>query len=320
MKLLVLFSFIIIIVSCIPAPDSGEISIATYNAYCLFDSVGDGDEFTGFRKSDGYSEAVYDERIRNLAILLGRYVDADVIILEEVESEIVLSDLIEAGLRKKGYFYYGLATTGEEAISVGFLSRIEPNAVRMHSFGSERPILEISLTKAGERFSIFGVHLRSKLEESSRDIRYGQLRHLSSLIEARSDSFVIVAGDFNADPREEGEALSEYPESYSESTALSVSADPGRVNADVLYAPLLDEETVQKAAGTYFFDGSWLIYDSILSTEDSVDGIGFELCAIEIISRFEMLDILGRPLAFDPSTGNGFSDHLPVVATFRKTG
>lgn len=315
MKLCVLLFLLSVILSCSPSHESGVFSVASYNAYCLFDSVGDGDEYDGFRKSDGYSESVYNDRIKALSVLLGKHVDADVIILEEVESEIVLHDLIQSGLRKKGYLHYGLATTGNEVTSVGFLSKIEPSAVRIHSFEGERPMLEIALNYKGERFAVFGVHLRSRLEEENEDIRRGQLEHLSALIEERSDSFVIVAGDFNIDPRDDGEAMSEYPSGYSENTVIPVSSDPGRVNGDVLYAPVLDSDK-----GSYFHDGSWHIYDSIIMTHDGLDGHGFEFESIEIISRFEMLDLLERPLAFDPSTGRGFSDHLPVLATFSRRG
>ncbi len=318
MKLCVLL-ILFCLVSCQPSSEGGVLTVASYNAYCLFDSTGDGDEFDGFCKNDGYSEAVYDERIRNLAVLLGKHVDADIIILEEVESEIVLSDLIESGLRKKGYLHYGLASSGAETIAVGFLSRIKPGAVRIHSFEGERPILELSFTHHGQNFTVFGVHLISRLDPGNDEIRYGQLRHLSSLVDERDDSFVIVAGDFNADPRSEGDVLSEYPWRCSENTAMAVSADPGRVSDDILYAPLLDDETEPGAPGTFFFDGSWLLYDSIMTTVDSVDGRGFEHDSTRIVSRFEMLDLLGRPLAFDPSTGNGFSDHLPVIATFRRS-
>ena len=304
-------------VSCSPYQEGSVLTVASYNGYCLFDSVGDGDEFDGFRKSDGYSEAVYDRRIGELAVLLGKHVDADVIILQEVESEIVLRDLIDAGLRKKGYTHYGLASDGSDAISVGFLSKIEPSAVRIHSFEGERPMLELSLSRGGERFTIFGVHLRSRLDDGSDEIRRGQLEHLSSLIDDRSDSFVIALGDFNIDPRYGGEAMSEYPWHYSEGTAIAVSGDPGRVGRDVLYSPLLDDELSLSAPGTYFHDGSWYLYDTVLMDSSSIDGTGFEFDSVRIVSRFEMLDLLGRPLAFDPSTGNGFSDHLPVIVTLR---
>lgn len=317
MKLWVLLIITAMLSSCSPDPEEHVFSVAAYNAYCLFDGIRDGDEFEGWRKSDGYTEAVYDKRVGDLTVLLGKYVSADVIILEEVESEIVLRDLIDSGLRKKGYFHYGLATTGNEAISVGFLSRIRPDAVRIHSFDGERPMLELSLTAAGERITIFGVHLKSRIG-GGYDERDGQLRHLSSLIAARQDSLVIVAGDFNIDPRMEGEALCEYPWSYSENAVMPVSGDPGRVQGGVLYAPLLDDMVTQPAPGTYFHEGSWYIYDSILTDSSAIDGTGFEIEEARIIAEPHMLDLLSRPLAFDPSTGNGYSDHLPVIASFRK--
>ena len=319
MRLQALLIVSIILTSCAPSPEGAVFSVASYNAYCLFDGVGDGDEFEGFRKADGYSEAVYDERIRELAMMLGREVDADVIILEEVESEIVLMDLIERGLGRKGYHYYGLASDGGDAVNVGFVSRLEPLSARIHSFEGERPMLELTFLVAGERVTVFGVHLRSRLEDGSDDVRRGQLEHLRSLISERDDSFVIVAGDFNLDPRRSGEPMSVYPDALTEETVISLSADPGRVGIGVMYAPLLDEDIPFSSPGTYFYDGSWHIYDSIIMGKDAIDGNALEFGSIEIVTSFCLLDPLSRPLRFDPSTGRGFSDHLPVVATFRRS-
>ena len=318
MRLLVLPIIISVLASCAPSPEGALFSVATYNAYCLFDGVGDGDEFEGFRKSDGYSEAVYDERIRDLAVMLGSCVDADVIILEEVESEIVLMDLIERGLGRKGYRFYGLAVGGHGVMNVGFVSRLEPLSVRIHSFEGERAMLELSFLVGGERITVFGVHLRSRLDDGSAAIRQGQLEHLETLIAERDDSFVIIAGDFNIDPRLPGEPLSAFPASMSENTVIVISADPGMVGKDVMYAPLLDEDISFSVPGTYFYEDSWHIYDSIIMGKDAIDGNGLELASVTIVSAFGMLDKLSRPLRFDPTTGRGFSDHLPVVSTFRR--
>ena len=319
MRLQVFFTLAAVMLSsCLSSPDHGAFSVTTYNAYCFFDGVGDGDEFEGFRKADGYTEAVYDERVRNTAVMLGLNADADVIILQEIESEIVLRDLIEHGLDKKGYRYYGLAGGADDVISVGFISRLEPAAVRMHSFAGERPILELAFLAAGERITVFGVHLRSRIDDGNDDLRRLQLEHLASLIGMRNDSFVIVAGDFNLDPRMPDEAAAVYPEMVTPDTVISVSADPGRVHAGVMYAPIFDDELVLSSPGTYFFDGSWYIYDSIITGSEGADGTGLELEEIDVIVSYELLDQLSRPLRFDSSTGRGFSDHLPVMATFRR--
>ena len=317
MRLQALLIVSIMLTSCAPSPEGAIFSVATYNAYCLFDGIGDGDEFEGFRKADGYSEAVYDERIRNLAVMLGREVDADVIILEEVESEIVLMDLLERGLGRKGYRYYGLASDGSDAVNVGFVSRIGPISSHIHSFEGERPMLELSFLIPGGRVTVFGVHLRSRLETGSEDIRRGQLEHLKALIAEHDDSFVIVAGDFNLDPRRPDEPMSEYPDALSAGTVIPVSADPGRVGIGVMYSPLLDQDIALSPPGTYFYDDAWHIYDSIIMGKDAIDGNALEFESIGIVSSFSLLDPLSRPLRFDPSTGRGFSDHLPVIATFR---
>ena len=175
MKLLFVYLFCLpLILSCGPDADLHLFTISAYNMYLFFDGTDDGWEYDGFRKSDGYTQERYLDRVKDTAVFIARNMDSDVIILSEVESAVVLNDLLEAGLRKKGYQFYGLASDGTVPLSVGFISRIAPESSAIHSAGGERAMLDLTFNTASGTIRVFGIHARSRLEGSSEDIRYQQ--------------------------------------------------------------------------------------------------------------------------------------------------
>lgn len=312
MRLLItLMTVLLLLSSCsLSSSEDGDFSIATYNAYALFDDTEDGDEYDGFSKSDGYSAAKYSARISALAVFLGKYVDADVIILEEVESDIVLVDLLESGLSDKGYLWYGLAG-GDTVINVGFISRYKPAVARSHSFDGERAMLELLINKGSDSIRIYGVHLRSQLDDDSEEVRYGQLAHLRTLAEDHEDDLVIILGDFNVDPSIGESGIAEYPVSNWRTMPMPVTGDPGSVTEHIRYSAFLDGDLYYED-GTYYYDSEWYFYDNILLNDLAFDGEGLDFSSEEIIAPAVAADLYGRPQRYDVSDGSGYSDHFPV--------
>ena len=304
-----------LILSCGPDADLHLFTISAYNMYLFFDGTDDGWEYDGFRKSDGYTQERYLDRVKDTAVFIARNMDSDVIILSEVESAVVLNDLLEAGLRKKGYQFYGLASDGTVPLSVGFISRIAPESSAIHSAGGERAMLDLTFNTASGTIRVFGIHARSRLEGSSEDIRYQQFGHLMALMADADEDIVIAAGDFNADPRYPEKGMAEYPSAGIESVPLRITGDPGLASDTVFYSPFLDSEETE-AAGTYSYQGVWYFLDNIIVDWRALDGRGLEYSSSSVVMPFEAKDILGRPLAYDVSTGMGYSDHFAVSAKF----
>ena len=295
-----------------PSSEKACFEITTYNAYALFDSYDDGTEFDGFRRSDGYDGEAYRKRIRELAVLLGRiYSDSDVIILQEVESIEVLSDLLTAGLKDKGYVHYGLADDGNGSLFVGFISKLKPLSSALHSYPGCRPILELSFGIGDEVVKVFGVHFRSRIEDADTE-RMEQARHLSMLIEDNPDTLCIAAGDFNSDPLLSG-PFTIFPELYDPSNAFHLTGDPSKTAERIYYSPLLDPDAVPEEQGTYFYEGSWYSYDNVFLTGECWDGSGLEYESAKIKATRNMKDSMDRPLKYDTSTGLGYSDHFPIT-------
>lgn len=305
-----------VLCSCVPSGSQDVFTVSAYNMYLFFDDTDDGWEYEGFRRSDGYTAARYDERIHDTAVFIAKNMPSDVIILSEVESEIVLNDLLEAGLRKKGYSHYGLASDGSSPLSVGFISKEEPLRSAVHSTDGERPVIDLTFSRKSGTIRVFGIHARSRLEEQNEDIRRRQFEHLRFLVDSADEDLVITAGDFNADPRYPEAGIAEYPVSDISAIPVVVTGDPGLVRHGALYSPFLDDEENGGHEGSYHYQGKWYFLDNILVDQKAFDGKGLEYDSAAVVAPFEAQDILSRPLAYDASTGRGYSDHFGLTIRF----
>ncbi len=285
--------------------------IVTWNMCEFFDSREDGGEYAGWRESDGWNDAKYNERIKKCVMyMVSNFMDADVIVLEEVESSEVLISLLECGMKKEGYIYYGIASD-ESDLSVAFISRIKPVSLRLLFVPSSRPMLSLDFDINGEMVRIVGVHLRSRLKEENKEIRREELLMLKDEAE-KCDCPLIIIGDFNIDPFIHKEEMCDTREGE---TTLPLTGDGSRAYGGRLFSPYLDYAS-PLIGGTYFFEGQWERLDNILLSSFFFDWEGIEYEGTTIIKGGDASDYLGRPLKYDKSTGKGMSDHFALKSTF----
>ena len=307
-----MMAIIPLLLSCSPSPDKEErFVIVTWNMCEFFDSREDGGEYAGWRESDGWNDAKYNERIKKCVMyMVSNFMDADVIVLEEVESSEVLISLLEGGMKKEGYIYYGIASD-ESALSVAFISRIKPVSLRLLFVPSSRPMLSLDFDINGEMVRIIGVHLRSRLKEENKEIRREELLMLKDEAE-KCDYPLIIIGDFNIDPFIHKEEMCDTREGE---TTLPLTGDGSRAYGGRLFSPYLDYAS-PLIGGTYFFEGQWERLDNILLSSFFFDWEGIEYEGTTIIKGGDASDYLGRPLKYDKSTGKGMSDHFALKSTF----
>ena len=307
-----MMAIIPLLLSCSPSPDKEErFVIVTWNMCEFFDSREDGGEYAGWRESDGWNDAKYNERIKKCVMyMVSNFMDADVIVLEEVESSEVLISLLECGMKKEGYIYYGIASD-ESDLSVAFISRIKPVSLRLLFVPSSRPMLSLDFDINGEMVRIVGVHLRSRLKEENKEIRREELLMLKDEAE-KCDCPLIVIGDFNIDPFIHKEEMCDTREGE---TTLPLTGDGSRAYGGRLFSPYLDYAS-PLMGGTYFFEGQWERLDNILLSSFFFDWEGIEYEGTTIIKGGDASDYLGRPLKYDKSTGKGVSDHFALKSTF----
>ena len=319
MRLLFLSLFLSALLSCHQPAGKSYFTITTYNAYAFFDAYDDGTEFDGFSHHDGYDGEAYYTRIRETAVLLGKYYSSsDVIILEEVESIAVLEDLLEAGLKEKGFLYYGLAEPREKGnLAVGFISRKEPLSAEIHAVDDSRPFLELAFSFSGEIIHIFGVHFTSHVD-GGEEKRYQEALFLRELMDG-CDGLAVAAGDFNADPRQGELCISIFPDNYT-TAAIHVTGDPSQMGDGIYYSPLLDPDLETGEKGTYCYENEWYLYDGLLLSSEAWDGEGAEYDSVSLAVPVIMKDKTGKPLKYDVSLGYGYSDHFLVSVTLCSDG
>lgn len=307
--------FIIIILSCKAENEESNFLVLNWNLYSFFDSRDDGTEFTQFKHSAGYTQDVYYKRVEDLSHFLGKnFGTFSLFVFEEVESEEVLLDLLERGLKKRGFSYYGLADKNDGALAVGFISREKPIFVKTHKVDTSRLILDLCFSPRGENMHVLVLHASSQLKDENKEKRKEEFSLLKTIIELYEDEFVLVTGDFNLDPKLGEEALSSVENPIK--SAIKVTYDKGERSKDVFYSPTVDPYS-SWTKGTYYYLGEWLSYDNFFTNFFSFDGKGWEMEEMAIISYPSLLDSLNRPLPFSPKTKTGYSDHLPIFASFK---
>ncbi len=309
---LLLLLIIPFLFSCSPTVENGsKFSVATWNMGEFFDSREDGNEFSGWKESDGWNDEKYKERIKKSVMYIASNFDgADVIILEEVESKDVLISLLEGGLKREGYLYYGIAQD-ESQLNVAFISKIKPLSVKLLFIPEARPMLSLDFLVGEERVRVIGVHLRSRLKDENQEIREEELMMLKGEIE-ECDYPLIILGDFNIDPILHSE---EMGDGRNGDSTLLLTGDGSTARNGRMFSPYLDYASPIND-GTYFYDGKWEKIDNILLNSFFFDGEGIEYCSSSIIKGADSADYSGRPIKYDKSTGKGLSDHFALKATF----
>lgn len=299
-------------------PDSsGSLTVIAYNVQCFFDDVDDGNEYSAYKRVNGWSSAKYEARIERLSNTLKRseYSEADIIFFEELESSKVLTDLLYAGLRRRGYVYYGIL--GENLpISVGFISKIEPQYITLHMTGEQRGILCVELVKDGVQFFIFNLHAKSNLgtEEENKALRSEMARHLNDLAYERRVSNVIILGDFNTDVSLTVDDMLCYADAVDEEEIIASSSIPiartrGRVGALSFYDPSVDMSLPIVTEGSYWYQGVWHFYDKILLNSSLMNIL--QSYEFSVLSDYPATSEL-TPYGYNVDTGLGYSDHFAV--------
>lgn len=179
-----------------------EVKIATYNVENLFDTNDDGNEYEEYipNTSWGWNDAMYRIKLRNTAQVI-HDIGADIIGLEEIESEIALKDL-KAELNRQGlyYPYYAFSRSKNTTVSVALLSRYPIQSVMNHPVSASREfrdIMEAKVTIEGKSLRIFVNHWKSKSGPESMRIQSAKvLANRLSLLS--SDEPFIILGDLNS--------------------------------------------------------------------------------------------------------------------------
>lgn len=329
--------FIVLVFS--KALSAKQISVMSYNVENFFDDQNDkgknDENFLPLKQKmlEGLCEKQYPEwrkkecerldwnakvvldKMRQLASVI-MSVQADIVVLQEVENLEILKTLNNKFLSGAGFVTVELLEGPDvRGIDIGVLSKyklagtskLHPVEWKKASPAPERPtrsVLEVSLYIGdGEKASVFGVHFPSPshtIEE--RMDAFDTLRRAAS---RSSSDLIVAAGDFNVTANEDSRLYRAYA-----SDIWDVSHHFG----------------CKKCLGTNYYKpygrknarDSWSFLDAITVHKNSK--YRFVPSSIDVVNKFKGIAVgaLKKPARFIPETGEGFSDHFPVIATLRK--
>ncbi|MDR0760323.1 MAG: endonuclease/exonuclease/phosphatase family protein [Treponema sp.] len=323
--------------------------IATWNVQALFDGEEAGNEYTEYRMAAGWSEEKYRARLTALGDAVARMTEEgapDILALQEVETGAILQNLAEGPLAKYGYAWTFFAGNAEAPLGLGLLSRLPLLETKTHSITcngetSPRPMAEVRMEAGKRPLVLFICHWKSKVEgdDATEALRRASaqtvLRRLREIGVTGPDVPVIILGDLNENHdefyRREGAAGIALLPDDPEAAELSEAAQDGgaETRADFLVisgqkppcpryfaqeTPTLYSPWVQELEnGTYYYQGGWETLDHFLLTPGFFDDQGWEFDACEAPRREPFINDRGIPRTYNPRTGNGLSDHLPLL-------
>lgn len=239
----------------------------------------------------------------------------DMVALCEVENDSVLHDLTRRSLlRNARYDYVMTCSPDERGIDVALVYSpfsfrlIRSHSVRVEPIKDMRPTRDIlyasGVIASGDTLHVIVAHLPSRRggERHSRPFRMAAADRVAAVVDSvynvSKDAKIIIAGDFN---------------DYANSASVRMLC--GKRLKDISA-----EATGRNGAkGTYRYQGEWGSLDHILVSESLARNVVH--CYINdapfLVEPDEKYGgVKPRRNYLGPRYQNGFSDHLPLVATF----
>lgn len=255
-------------------PDNGpvdtnqtkSIRIANYNAKNFFNDVVDGEtqELQEAEATDMPTTAAYQKKLGDVADVLSG-LDADVVVLQEVENEAVLNDLVkQPALVGAGKTYKAISIVqgnDPRGIDVGVISRFPLTEVVSHKAdkigfenqGFSRDCVEVHLDFNSRELILLGIHFRSQIDSDSANADAKRLaeavytRKIADTLALTSPrAGILILGDFN-----------DYP-GQAPMKAIAGSDPKTAFTSAVLQLPEPEQYTVTFAAsGKRIYDDQW---------------------------------------------------------------
>ncbi len=312
------------------------LKIATYNVENLFDLQRSGHEYKEyipFTKAN-WNRHTYQIKLKNITRVI-KDINADIIALQEIESLQVLKDL-RYQLKRDGlyYKYYKIANLKDTTIKVAILSKIPfvyTHEIAVTSSYKYRNILEAKFNIGDENLYILVNHWKAKSgPESMRIVSAKKL--LKRVKELGRNKNIIALGDFNS-----------HYEEYKIFIRKRKHNDTGGITGinHILGTIHYQEQSSTVKVSPYTFYNLWYDiptdkrYSYIFhNKKEALDNI---LVSGNLLKKKGLHYTEGSVTPFEKNylfhgryiyrwqvtrkypykhKGRGYSDHLPVVATF----
>ena len=290
-----------------------EFKVATYNVENLFDAQREGGEYEEYipNNKHGWNEAMLQIKIAHIARVISD-IDADIIVLAEIENKAVLQRL-NAALGSKAYPYLFYPNKKERVnIETALLSRFSIEKTSTITMRDQaRGIHRVTITVDNKPLDLYLNHWPAYREKEDERLVYAKTLH--NVLEKESKREYILLGDFNSPYQEEKGHWG---------MGLVTFLQAGDKNAP-LYN--LWYELPQERRYSHSYGKEKVTLDHIIIPKTLLDrkGIEYKPGSLNVFIRPYMLDENGHPNRWQISNrgrgehqGIGFSDHLPLTAIF----
>lgn len=318
--------------SCVNASPK-PISLVNWNVQTFFDAQTEGTEYDEYRSAGRWSKDKYITRLNRLCEVM-RSLNADIYVFEEIENEAVIYDLsnqlVGDTWNNKNKWHYACFAKDEGAsIGCAVISRFPLKNSKIHIFDvrtqkqtqpSVRPLLQVTAEIDGYELTIFVNHWKSKLGDydsedgeepkSETEIwRDWQEAVLSNALAVSPTAACVICGDFNRDARDFVTVFDGANRSPNTVLRGIGNAEEGVQNVKV-YNPWFDSDgTLGSETGSYYYDNRWEYIDNIFACGN------VKLSSFSAKAEEPWANEKGFPVGYRIYTGEGYSDHLPVMCT-----
>ena len=207
-----------------------------------------------------------------------------------------------------------------------FLSRFEAKEMHQYPVESARDIFEVTFDVHGNDFTVFNNHWKSGASsprsEPTRVQNAGVLRSiLDRRLEENPNGDIVMVGDFNSH-HNQSLRMGDSVVSTGLNTVLRSQSNEQALVSGTADLYNLWYEVPQQQRGSEVWAGEWGTLMQIMVTPGLYNGEGVQY----VDGSFHRLEVVGKNVSESDHTpvswinlgkGAGYSDHLPVVATFR---
>jgi endonuclease/exonuclease/phosphatase family metal-dependent hydrolase len=310
--------------------------VATYNVQNLFDTTDQGREYEAYRsQSSNWSPAFLEIKLNRISEVICD-LEAQIVALQEIENEAVLKRLFDRlEMVGCGYRYYTIGQSQNHTVQVALLSQypiIETKEIPINASIPLRPILQVRLMIGGDSLWLFVNHWKSPAYGGVESLRIQQAKALSHRIASlENGSEYVIVGDLNSH--------------YKSYLALDPKLDDshGITGINHILKSYDGEDMVQKREiealprgfhynlwlelpvehrWNYTFFGRKSTLDHILLPPSMFDGKGIDYIdgSFALLKRrylFHKKGYIDRwQIKNAHHQGRGYSDHLPLYASF----
>ncbi len=306
-----------------------EFSVATYNLENFFDLEKDGTEYDEYiPNSPTWNKKAFLNKLQNSARVIND-LDADILVIEEIENKNALLLL----MKKLKYRYFAFDKKEKASIGLAVLSKypiVAKEIIDPDPKGDfDRNILKTTISLEDKKFIVYANHWRSKKGMESKRIKYALtlLKYLKN--NNNSDEDYIIIGDLNSNYDEF--ITFKYEKTLNDTYGI---AGINQVLNTVENGNFITKENILESKGVIHFN-PWLELpkvkrfslhfkgekgtpDNILLSKNLFDNnnISYIPNSFEVFKPSYLFSKNGSIKRWNKNKKDGFSDHLPIIASF----